>query len=62
MQKDNNNVLKWILVIISVVVLYGILTVVSEILDINIRSARYLILTIIFLGWYFVDVIRNKKK
>ena len=61
MQKDNN-ILKWIIVIILVVVLCGISGVVSEILDINTRSARYLILAIIFLGWYIVDTIRNRKK
>lgn len=61
MEKDNN-VLKWITVIILVVVLCGVSGMVSEILEINTRSARYLILTIIFFGWYIVDTIRNKKK
>lgn len=61
MQKDNN-VFKWIVVIILVVVLCGMSGVVSEMLDINTRSARYLVLTIIFFGWYIVDTIRNKKK
>ncbi len=61
MEKDNN-VLKWITVIILVVVLCGVSGMVSEILEINTRSARYLILTIIFFGWYIVDVIRNRKK
>ncbi len=60
-EKDNN-VLKWITVIILVVVLCGVSGMVSEILEINTRSARYLILTIIFFGWYIVDTIRNKKK
>lgn len=61
MEKDNN-VLKWIIVIILVVVLCGVSGMVSEILDINTRSARFLILTIVFFGWYIVDVIRNRKK
>lgn len=60
MEKDNN-VLKWIIVIILVVVLCGVSGMVSEILDINTRSARFLILTIVFFGWYIVDVIRNRK-
>lgn len=59
-EKDNN-VLKWIIVIILVVVLCGVSGMVSEILDINTRSARFLILTIVFFGWYIVDVIRNRK-
>ena len=50
------------IVVILVVVLCGISGVVSEILDINTRAARYLILAIIFLGWYIVDTIRNRNK
>lgn len=60
--KKDNSVLKWIVIIILVVVLYGVSGVFSEILDINMRSARFLILTIIFFGWYIVDVIRNRKR
>lgn len=60
--KKDNSVLKWIVVIILVVVLYGVSGAVSEILDINTRSARFLILTIVFFGWYIVDVIRNRKR
>lgn len=60
--KKDNSVLKWIVIIILVVVLCGVSGVVSEILDINTRSARFLILTIVFFGWYIVDVIRNRKR
>ena len=62
MQKDNNNVLKWIIIIVLVIVLSYVSGLVSEMLDINTRSARYLVLLIVFLGWYIVDTIRNKKK
>ena len=61
MQKDNN-VLKWIIIIVLVIVLSYVSGLVSEMLDINTRSARYLVLLIVFLGWYIVDTIRNKKK
>ena len=61
MQKDNN-VLKWIIVIVLVIVLCGVSGMVSELLDINTRSARLLILTIVFFGWYIVDVIRNRRR
>lgn len=62
MQKDNNNVLKWIIIIVLVIVLSYVSGLVSEMLDINTRSARYLVLLIVFLGWYIVDTIRNGRK
>ena len=61
MQKDSK-IFKWIVVVVLVIVIYGATGIVSEILDINMRSARYLILAIFFLGCYIVDEIRNRKK
>ena len=60
MQEDNK-VFKWIVVIILVVVLCGMSGVVSEIPDINARSARYLILAIIFFSGILLVLYEIRK-
>ncbi len=60
--KGKDNIIKWIIVIVVVIVVGVLSGILSDMLDLNRRSARYIILIILFLGWYFVDCIKNKKK
>lgn len=62
MMKNENKMKTWIIVILIVIALCVITGKVSAALDINMRSARYLVVAIIFFVWYIVDVIRNKTK
>lgn len=59
--KNKNKIYEWIIVIIVVIILIIISSKVSDALDINRRSARYLILAIVGLVYWIIDMIRNKK-
>lgn len=59
--KDKNKVIEWVIIIIVALVLYVISDKVSVALNMNRRAARYLILTIVALGGWFIDTIFNKK-
>lgn len=61
METDNKKP-NWIIVCVIAVVVLMFAGELSDMLGINMRSARYLVLVIIFLVWYIVDVIRNRKK
>lgn len=59
--KDKNKFFEWIVVIIVATILLVVAGKVSDILDINRRSARYLILVIVGLVYWIIDMIRSKK-
>lgn len=60
--RNDNKVSKWIIVIIALVIVVMITGKVSDVLEINRRPASYLVISIFFFGWYFVDIIRNRRK
>lgn len=59
--KDKNKFFEWIVVIIVAIILIAISSKVSDALDINRRSARYLILAIVGLVYWIIDMLRSKK-
>lgn len=59
--KDKNKIFEWIIVIIVAIILILISSKVSDALDINRRSARYLILAIVGLVCWIINIIRSKK-
>ena len=59
--KDKNKFFEWIVVIIVATILLVVAGKVSDTLDINRRSARYLILVIVGLVYWIIDMIRSKK-
>lgn len=60
--KDKNKILEWIVAFFVVIVMLIVVSKISEVLEINRRAARYLIIAVVFIVWYFVDLIRNRKK
>lgn len=53
---------EWIIVILVSMVMLIVINKISEVMEINRRGARYLLFAIILIIWYFIDLIRNRKK
>ncbi len=60
--KDKNKFIEWIIIILIALVSLIVINKISEVVGINRRGARYLLFAIILIIWYFVDLIRNRKK
>lgn len=59
--KGENKIYETIIVIFVAIILIIVSSKVSDALDINNRSAKYLILAIVGLIYWIIDIIRSKK-